>query len=134
MSILTKKIEESYKKFNITFIIERISLSKDIETRAREHFISEFGEVTGEKFFNSMIKYSKEKMVGIDQSIEEENREELMRFFHSLKGLMLQGGLNEISEVAKALERDAKDGMDFDLIKSKKEELLIDLEDFLAQR
>lgn len=100
----------------------------------KEHFYNEFGDQMGEKFYNSMLRHATEKLQGIYLALKSKNREDLMRFFHSLKGLMLQAGLNDMSSKAKILEFDTRDGMELDIINLKQKELLEDLKFFLETK
>jgi HPt (histidine-containing phosphotransfer) domain-containing protein len=102
-----------------------------IAEQIKKHFIIDFGEKTGLKFYTSILEHLKNVLNSIDNAIQKEDSKELSRNFHSLKGLLLQAGLKNMAELAYALEKDTIGGLNFNKIKPKKDETLIDLVNFL---
>ncbi len=103
----------------------------DLKADIISYLKKDFPEPTVEKIFTMFIESLKKLAGEINNSPETQEQDKIKKNFHSLKGILLNVGLNDLEGLASDIEKELKEGTQYPAVEEKKNELFKSLGYFI---
>ena len=104
----------------------------DLKKEVLSFLKKDFSDSSVNKIYEKFVENLKHLVDIINDSADDLKQEDLKRHFHSLKGVFLNVGLNDLADQASVIENELKSGTNYNTIIDKKDQLFKSLSQFLV--